>query len=110
MTATNTGNQQTTNTGTQTSKRGGHSSPLTDATYNMVTALSNLTEGLWRYDEYIADENDSDAKEMWQRFKQTQSQMAEELKNHLSRRLQHETGPQGKVGHGPNEQGGTGRQ
>ncbi len=45
---------------------------------------------------------------MWQRFKQKDAQMAEELKNHLSRRLQHETGPQGKVGAGPNERGNQG--
>jgi hypothetical protein len=83
--------------------KGGHNSPLTDATFNMISALHNLTKSLWKYDEYISQESDSDAREMWQRFKQTQTQLAEELKNHLSRRLQHETGPQGKVGAGPNQ-------
>jgi hypothetical protein len=104
MTSMNTGNQ--TGTGmTGTGKSGAHNSPLTDATFNMVAALHNMTEALWHFDEYIGQEADSDAKEMWQRFKQMQAQMAEELKNHLSRRLQHETGPQGKVGAGPNEGG-----
>jgi hypothetical protein len=84
---------------------GKHDSPLTDATFNMVAALHNLTKAIWHCDEYIGQEDDSDAKEMWQRFKQQQAQMAEELKNHLSRRLQHQTGPEGKVGHGPHEGG-----
>jgi hypothetical protein len=42
---------------------------------------------------------------MWRRFKQQDMQKAIELRDHLSRRLQHETGPAGKVGHGPNESG-----
>lgn len=100
------GNQNQSSSSNQQGKTGRHDSPLTDATYNMMAALTSLTEGLWRYDTYIEQDSDSDAKEMWQRFKQQQAQMAEELKNHLSRRLQHETGPEGKVGHGPNEQSG----
>lgn len=76
---------------------GSHDTPLTDATYNMVSALKNITDALWHYDEYIQQEQDDDAREMWQRFKQKDQQMADELKNHLSRRLQHETGPEGKV-------------
>ncbi len=84
---------------------GYHDTPLTDATYNMMSALHNITDALWHYDQYIAQEQDDDAKEMWNRFKQKDMQMAEELKNHLSRRLQHETGPQGKVGSGPHEGG-----
>src|SRR5215217_5190740 len=81
-------------------------SPLTNATFNMVAALHNLSEGVWQYDVYIEQDDDEDAKEMWRNFKRQQMQMATELKNHLSRRLQHETGPEGKVGHGPHEGGG----
>lgn len=84
-------------------KAGGHTSPLTDATYNMVSALHNIVDGLWHYDQYVEQDQDSDAKEMWKRFKSEDAKRAEELKNHLSRRLQHETGPEGKAGHGPNE-------
>lgn len=87
-------------------KTGAHTSPLTDGTYNMVSGLHNIVDGLWHYDEYIAQDGDSDAQEMWRRFKQEDAKRAEELKNHLSRRLQHETGPEGKAGHGPNESGG----
>ncbi|PZS02808.1 MAG: hypothetical protein DLM69_03595 [Candidatus Chloroheliales bacterium] len=107
MTSMNTGNQQNPSSGMTTSsgKTGKHDSPLTDATFNMVAALHNLTKSIWHCDEYIGQEDDSDAKEMWQRFRQQQAQMAEELKNHLSRRLQHQTGPEGKVGHGPHEGG-----
>lgn len=79
------------------STKGPHGSPLSNATYNMVSALHELTDGLWRYDTYIEQENDDDAQEMWARFKTQQQQMCEELKNHLSRRLQRETGPEGKV-------------
>jgi hypothetical protein len=81
----------------------GHDTPLTDATYNMVSALHNIVDGLWHYDQYIQQDQDSDAQEMWQRFKQQDMQKAIELRDHLSRRLQHETGPAGKVGHGPHE-------
>ena len=88
--------------------KGGHTTPLTDATYNMVSGLHNIVDGLWHYDDYIAQEQDQDAKEMWQRFQAQDQQKAEELKNHLSRRLQHETGPAGKAGHGPHEQSGGG--
>ncbi len=91
--------------GAQAGSSHGDDSPLTDATYNMISALSNKVEGLWRYDKYVQDDSDSDAQEMWQRFKALDMQMAQELKNHLSRRLQHETGPEGKVGHGPHDGG-----
>ncbi len=94
--------------GSQGQTKGSHTTPLTDATYNMVSGLHNIVDGLWHYDEYIAQEQDSDAKEMWQRFKQQDQQKAEELKNHLSRRLQHETSAEGKVGHGPHDQGSAG--
>lgn len=86
-------------------KGGAHTSPLTDATYNMVSGLQKIVDGLWHYDQYIEQDKDSDAQEMWRRFKEQDTQRAEELKNHLSRRLQHETGPEGKVGQGPNESG-----
>lgn len=86
-------------------KGGGHTSPLTDATYNMVSALHNIVDGLWHYDQYIEQDQDGDAKEMWRRFKEQDAKRADELKNHLSRRLQHETGPEGKAGHGPHESG-----
>lgn len=81
------------------------SSPLSNATYNMVSALHNIVDACWHYDQYIQQEQDDDAREMWQRFKQQDMQKATELRDHLSRRLQHETGPAGKVGHGPNESG-----
>jgi hypothetical protein len=99
----------TPNTGTSSSRQysgqqtQGHDSPLTDATYNMVSALHNLVDACWHYDTYIQQESDDDAKEMWRRFKQQDMQKAAELRDHLSRRLQHETGPAGKAGHGPHE-------
>ncbi len=99
MNAQDTG---TSNTG-QKGKEGPHDSPLTNATYNMVAGLTNMVDAVWHFDEYIKQDDDSDAKEMWRRFQGQHTKMAEELKNHLSRRLQHETGPKGKVGHGPNE-------
>ena len=83
----------------------GHDSPLTDATYNMVSALHNIVDACWHYDQYIQQDSDDDAKEMWRRFKQQDMQKATELRDHLSRSLQHETGPAGKVGHGPHESG-----
>lgn len=91
------------NKSTVGSAQGSHDTPLTDATYNMVQALHNIVDALWRYDQYVEQDKDSDAQEMWRRFKAQDMQKAEELKNHLSRRLQHETGPEGKAGHGPNE-------
>jgi hypothetical protein len=86
--------------------QGGHTSPLSDATYNMVSSLHNIVDGLWHYDQYIEQESDDDAREMWQRFKDEDTRRAVELRNHLSRRLQHESGPGGQAGHGPNESGG----
>lgn len=90
----------------QGQEKGSSKTPLTNATYNMVSGLHNLVDALWRYDQYIQQDQDGDAKEMWQRFKDQDQERAEELKNHLARRLQHETGPEGKAGHGPHESGG----
>ncbi len=98
-------------TGAAGGKQGGQGSkdtPLSNATYNMVQALHNIVDALWHYDAYIEQDKDSDAQEMWKRFKQEDMRKAMELKNHLSRRLQHETGPEGKAGAGPNE-GGVGK-
>ena len=98
---------QTGNSAQETgSEKGSGKTPLTNATYNMIAGLHNIVDALWRYDGYIKDDPDDDAKEMWQRFRDDDMRHAEELKNHLSRRLQHETGPEGKVGNGPEESGG----
>ncbi len=92
--------------GSQGGQQGKGDSPLTNATYNMVQALHNIVDAVWHYDSYIEQDKDNDAQEMWKRFKQQDMQKATELRDHLSRRLQHETGPAGKAGHGPNESGG----
>lgn len=89
--------------GSESSRGGG---VLTNGTYNMVSSLHNIVDGLWHYDKYLEQDSDSDAKEMWQRFKQQDTQRATELRNHLSRRLQHESGPEGQAGHGPHESSG----
>jgi hypothetical protein len=78
-----------------------HGSPLSNATYNMLQSLHNIVDGLWHYDSYIEQDDDDDAKEMWRRFKEEDTRRATELRDHLSRRLQHETGPGGQAGHGP---------
>ena len=78
---------------------------LNNATYNMIQGQHNLLDSVWHYYTYIEQDYDDDAKEMWKRFKQQQTAQATELRDHLSRRLQHVTGPAGKVGHGPHDSG-----
>lgn len=83
------------------SSSGGNDSPLSNATYNLLSALSNRVEGLWRYDSYISD--DSANAEMYRRFKAMDMQIAQELKAKLIQSLGNDQGggsPRGGSSHG----------
>lgn len=64
---------------------------LKNNSYNLVTALSEKSEGLSLYDTFIEDAQDADSPEcaeMWQQLREDEERHVELLKEHVEQLVQ----------------------
>ena len=73
---------------TQQYKHVGETRPIADHDHDLVHALSNRLDAVWRYDQYIANaDGKPDLQDLWRKIKQRDEETVKELRERVAKEV-----------------------